>query len=140
MTAMERARVPGFVLAGHAVFTLRSKTTDRRFTYKMVQNKDKPELYFIHLLVGPDNTKDYSYIGCYYRDSKYFHPCQTYRDVPRRNRPLSMQALQYFFDNLYTIPDDLVVYHEGKCARCGRKLTTPESIELGFGPECIKFS
>jgi hypothetical protein len=28
------------------------------------------------------------------------------------------------------------VWHEGRCGRCGRKLTVPESIESGFGPEC----
>jgi len=26
--------------------------------------------------------------------------------------------------------------HEGRCARCGRKLTVPESIDSGLGPEC----
>jgi hypothetical protein len=30
------------------------------------------------------------------------------------------------------------VWHEGSCARCGKKLTVPESIESGFGPECVK--
>ena len=28
-------------------------------------------------------------------------------------------------------------WHEGRCGRCGRKLTVPESIEAGYGPECI---
>jgi hypothetical protein len=28
------------------------------------------------------------------------------------------------------------VHHEGKCGRCGRKLTVPESVKSGFGPEC----
>jgi hypothetical protein len=26
--------------------------------------------------------------------------------------------------------------HAGKCGRCGRKLTVPQSIETGIGPEC----
>lgn len=26
--------------------------------------------------------------------------------------------------------------HEGRCARCGKKLTVPESIDSGLGPEC----
>lgn len=29
-------------------------------------------------------------------------------------------------------------WHEGVCGRCGRRLTVPESIETGFGPECRK--
>jgi len=28
-------------------------------------------------------------------------------------------------------------FHEGKCGKCGRKLTTPESIKNGFGPTCL---
>lgn len=30
------------------------------------------------------------------------------------------------------------VWHEGRCGRCGRKLTVPESIETGIGPDCAK--
>jgi hypothetical protein len=32
--------------------------------------------------------------------------------------------------------DKLEVWHEGRCGRCGRRLTVPESIESGLGPEC----
>jgi hypothetical protein len=34
------------------------------------------------------------------------------------------------------LPKGLKVHHEGRCCRCGRKLTVPESIETGLGPEC----
>jgi len=33
---------------------------------------------------------------------------------------------------------NLDIYHNGNCARCGRVLTTPESILIGLGPECVK--
>jgi hypothetical protein len=33
-------------------------------------------------------------------------------------------------------PPSFHFYHEGKCAKCGRQLTTPESIDRGFGPIC----
>jgi hypothetical protein len=36
------------------------------------------------------------------------------------------------------LPESLEIWHEGSCLRCGRKLTVPESIESGYGPECIK--
>lgn len=29
-------------------------------------------------------------------------------------------------------------WHEGVCGRCGRRLTVPESIEMGFGPDCLE--
>ena len=34
------------------------------------------------------------------------------------------------------LPVKLEIWHEGRCARCNRKLTVPSSIESGFGPEC----
>ncbi len=35
------------------------------------------------------------------------------------------------------LPDQLEIWHEGRCGRCNRKLTVPESVASGFGPECI---
>lgn len=34
------------------------------------------------------------------------------------------------------IPPSLEVWHEGRCGRCGRALTVPESIASGIGPVC----
>jgi len=34
------------------------------------------------------------------------------------------------------IDKGFALHHEGKCGRCGRKLTVPLSIETGIGPEC----
>lgn len=128
--------IPEFVLGGNATITLKSGETGNRYTYKIVNSKDNDNLYFIHLLHGPDNEKNYKYIGCYYKDTEYFHSAKYYSNMDKRLRPASVQAIDYFFKRLYDIPDNLIVYHEGKCARCGRKLTTPESLERGFGPEC----
>lgn len=33
-------------------------------------------------------------------------------------------------------PETFQFWHEGRCARCGRRLTVPESIATGWGPEC----
>jgi hypothetical protein len=126
-----------FALAGNAVITLESENTGNRFTYKITRADDNHNLFFVKLLVGPDNTADYSYIGCYYSDSQYFHPNKKYKEIDRNVWPASMRAIYYFFKNIDNIPSKLHVYHEGKCGRCGRRLTTPESILLGFGPECV---
>ena len=34
--------------------------------------------------------------------------------------------------------DGLIVYHLGQCAKCGKPLTDPVSIEYGLGPTCRK--
>ena len=137
-TPLAAAYVPTVALAGNATITLESKYTGKHFTYRIKRCDNKEELYFVHLLRGADNEHDYSYVGCYYSDDKHFHPCKHYQQIPRRNWSISMQAIAYFFERLYDIPDNLLVYNEGKCARCGRKLTTPESVVSGFGPECVK--
>ena len=130
--------VPAYTLAGNATITLLSGNTDRHFTYKIKKSKDKENLYFVNLLSGSDNDKDYQYIGCYYSDTKYFHPAKPWKDMVTMAWPPSLRAIRFFFIRLYTIPSNLHVYHEGRCGRCGRKLTTPESIERGLGPECYK--
>jgi len=37
-----------------------------------------------------------------------------------------------------TVLNQLLYYHEGRCGRCARRLTVPESIINGIGPECAK--
>lgn len=127
-----------FALAGNAVITLESENTGKHFTYKIKQSDDNENVYFVKLLCNSDNEHDYTYIGCYYKDTRYFHPCKKWKDLDRMSWPPSLRAIRYFFERIDNIPPKLHVYHEGRCGRCGRKLTTPESIKLGFGPECIK--
>ena len=131
-------QIPSYVLAGNATVTLVSGDTMRRFTYKIKRHKDHKELYFVNLLHGPDNEKDYEYIGCYYSDSHVCYPGKVYREREQYTWPASVRAIAFLFSRLYTKPDNLHVYHEGKCGRCGKKLTTPESIMRGLGPECYK--
>ena len=51
----------------------------------------------------------------------------------------SAKAWRWFDANLQAgrVPEQLEVWHEGRCGRCGRALTVPESIERGIGPECV---
>ena len=49
------------------------------------------------------------------------------------------------FDSLFLrvvrgqeLPVHLMFHHLGRCSRCGRKLTDPESITRGLGPKCAK--
>jgi hypothetical protein len=35
-----------------------------------------------------------------------------------------------------TFPATFEFWHEGRCAACARRLTVPQSIATGFGPEC----
>lgn len=124
-----------FVFGGNAIFTLRSKQTGRRYTYKVTKAKNKD--YYIAKVFygGDDNQKDYKFIGILTKDGL--------TNVPTKVTQSSyyILALNYFIDRAYknNIPKNLEVYHAGRCCHCGRLLTTPESIERGVGPKCEKF-
>jgi len=50
-----------------------------------------------------------------------------------------VQAFEWTVKKLYNgTLSGVKIFHEGKCCRCGRRLTTPTSVQNGIGPECIK--
>lgn len=135
---LAKDKVKAFALGGNATITLQSGETGKHYTYKITKHAEKDDLFFVRVLHGQDNETDYKYIGCYFADTAVFNPCKNYKELPQFAWPKSVRTIAYFFDSIDNISDKLLVYHEGKCAKCGRKLTTPESIERGFGPECYK--
>lgn len=139
MERLAKERVKSFVLGGNAIITIESGITGKHFTYRIDRSKTDPNLYFVKSLRGADNLSDYVYIGCYYADTKHFHPEKRYEGMVTYAWPKSLQAINYMFKFLDNIPDNLHVYHEGRCCVCGRRLTTPESIAAGVGPECAKY-
>lgn len=125
-----------YIHGGNAIFTVVSKLTGNRYTYRARKSSDNGEILFIDLLTGPDNKSDYMYLGHYWsHDEKGM-------DGGKKGQPNhpAFAALDWLVICLVLgrMPSTAEFWHEGKCARCGRKLTTPESIETGFGPECIK--
>ena len=128
-----------FMLAGNAYVTFQSRRTGNRFTYRVAVN-DKPTSgtsapsHFVSVLTGSDNTGDYDYLGCIYREMAYAHGRKS---VVAQNAPSAI-AFAWVWRTLTggKMHPELAVYHEGRCGRCGRRLTTPESIEIGLGPKC----
>jgi hypothetical protein len=128
--------VRDFLLAGKSTVTLRSTKTQKRFTYRVRKSEDG-RVWFVALLNGPDNESSYGYIGIIRAGKTFEHgrKSKVAADAP------SVKAFAWFFANLAAgerLGDGVEVWHEGKCGRCGRKLTVPESIAHGIGPECIK--
>src|SRR5438067_12198077 len=125
-----------FILAGNALFTVENAATGNRFTFKVRQpDEDKP--HFVSVLTGPDNEHSYSFLGTIFDGSRYRHG--------RRSRisqeAQSARAFDWLFQQLSVrsaLPSQVRLCHCGKCGRCGTTLTVPESVDSGFGPECIK--
>jgi hypothetical protein len=128
------AAIQQFIGGGNATFTIVSKATGVRFTYK-VREPEGGGVHFVKVLRGADNEGDYSYLG-FIRGGEYIHggrKARVGKDAP------SARAFGWFHGRLQagTLPAEQVEFwHEGRCCRCGRKLTVPESIERGIGPEC----
>jgi len=131
-----------FMTAGRATVTLVSKKTSQRFTYRLGATEDKSTI-FVSVLTGSDNESDYSYLGriasgpsgrIFWAGRKVPRPGDVGRDAP------SSKAFAWTWQNLVrgTLPEQLEVWHEGRCGRCGRKLTVPQSVAQGFGPECVQ--
>lgn len=125
-----------FILAGNALFTVENTATGNRFTFK-VRKPDTDKPHFVSVLTGPDNENAYTFLGTVFDESSYRHGR---RSRIAHNAP-SAVAFDWLFRQLTTghpLPQQVRLCHCGKCGRCGKTLTVPQSIDSGFGPECIK--
>lgn len=138
-----------FVLGGSAVFTLRERGD--RFTYKVrsraldrsknwtSKNQDK-SYFYVSVLRGPSNESDYLYMGVLRLDELSGEVW--FEQTPGSKVSVdsySWNAFRAFWDALdhgCRVASNLEFWHEGSCCVCGRKLTVPESIAAGIGPEC----
>lgn len=142
-----------WVLAGHAVFTVevpeacRPKGGPVHYTYRISKREpdghrwDRPA-WFAHLLTGPCNTADYTYLGMLDDFTGHVRPTRATSDALASGfamRVLSRVLIRVWGGELAVVEAaGFKVHHEGLCGRCGAVLTVPASIESGFGPECIK--
>lgn len=148
-----------FVTAGRAIFTLQGQ--DSRYTYRVnraeptckacksdlpigarkcpacdaVQQYPASVAYFVALLTGPDNLDDYTYAGLLNLQTGTIRITRSskYTDDSKPIRAFNW-AIGRIWRGLPIAP--ATFYHIGRCARCGRALTVPSSIESGLGPEC----
>lgn len=120
-----------FIFAGNSTATFVNTKTGNRFTFKVKQKKDS-NLFFVSVLTNPDT---YTYIGTVI-NGQFKHG----KKSKITKCAQSVRVFDYVFNNLVSnsLPNFIEVWHEGRCGKCGRNLTVPESIANGLGPECIK--
>jgi hypothetical protein len=123
-----------FALAGNAIFTVVSKKTGTRFTYRVriKENQGRPPIWFVSVLTGSDNTSDYTYIGQIVFNGKVF--AHGFKSTISYDAP-SVKAFEWVW-KVEGNHEALEVWHVGKCGKCSRPLTTPESVKSGIGPIC----
>lgn len=144
-----------FLLGGRALFTLeipKSFADDHglpdHYTFKVTRKEASerwPESFFVALLTGPNNEEDYTYMGMLdkatgsirlTKASVYNEQSWPYRLLARVTSILFGDETEQRIERMRLTGFNL--HHEGRCCRCGRTLTVPESIESGIGPECAK--
>lgn len=130
---------PYFLNSGNAIFTV-SNPSGEHYTYHIVDSDLRDErssetLYFVHVLTGPNNLHDYTYLGMY--DPWGFIKMTKASKYDRDSR--IVKVLDWAIDVVFErkkLPDGYAIQHVGKCGRCSRRLTTPESLACGLGPVC----
>lgn len=137
-TAQDAAR---FALAGAAIFTISSAKTGARYTYRVTAPRDQDESSkrFVGLLTGPDNGADYTYLGT--MDDVRNPDFRLTKKSRMSDDSAPVRAFRFVCQRVFAhpdapLPDGLEIRHEGRCGKCNRKLTVPESIDRGIGPEC----
>lgn len=150
---VEQDKAIEFMLAGKAEFILHSTKTNDNFKYKVERkvkregnsnhNKGKEKqddndfIYFVHIFENHNKT----YAGFIVFDKKtgnfnYYKGKAGNID----GTDIRIRSLVFILNKLVReqIVEHLIIFHTGYCGKCGKKLTTVESILTGLGPVCSK--
>lgn len=127
-----------YMLAGRAVFTVKSLATGEHITYRIARPENR-DVWFVSVLMDKfHGGQAFEYLGMLSGSPLEF------RLTRKSPFPVDNQLVKVFkwcFGNIVLLrrfPKQLEVRHEGSCGKCGRPLTRPDSIDLGIGPECRK--
>ncbi len=142
--------VKEFFTAGRAVFTLQVPADFRaehpevnaHYTYRInhVPANDRwPEAWFVSLLIGSDNQHAYKSFGKLNPETGAVKLNKTsfLNEASWAYRLVYRALVNVFAGTPERIEEaGFELHHEGRCGRCGRPLTVPESIKSGLGPIC----
>ena len=144
LTLLEK--IISFLLGGKATITIKNTKTGGRFTFEVIRfkakngKKEEEMPFIVKVLSGPNNESDFRRLGMIFPDGDSFRFV-----VPAKweigKDAQSAKAFDWFFKRCMSgkeMPECIEVRHDGRCGRCRRKLTTPESIDSGLGPICAK--
>lgn len=118
-----------------ATATIINEATGNRITVRFRKPKDFKTV-LVDLMTGSSNEEDFSFLGTLRGDKVV----RSHKSKIANDKAMAAQRILNWTienaqkDNLRTVR----VLHSGVCGRCGRKLTVPESIDTGLGPECAK--
>jgi len=128
-----------FMLAGKAVFTAKSLNTGAHMTFKVkAAKKPGTVTHFVYVRDGSPGDSKFPYLGTLNAEGVFRvgHPDRT----PFNDSSRQAIVFKFLAEGLRRdmISENVEIWHEGRCGRCGRALTHPDSIASGIGPECAR--
>lgn len=136
---MRPETVYSFAMAGNSRFVIKNERTGRHFAYKLKKADDdkrgRNDAYFVNVATGYEK---YSYAGMLIVSPNGSMKFLRGKKGNSEADSPPIAGLVYVLERAARgrLPANVVVFHVGKCGRCGRTLEDPESIKLGLGPIC----
>jgi hypothetical protein len=127
-----------FLTGGNATFTLLNLQTKQRCTLRVSGRRSNHTVGTKSLLIeeqtGQDNVRDFTCIGTFMPDWLL----TLFKRTGRGTATIAWLHRKLWSPGFVAFPPTVRFMHAGRCCRCGRVLTVPESIASGIGPECAR--
>lgn len=129
---IENQYIRAFLLGGNCECIIENVESGNRYLYKIQVAKDNPNMFFIKSLTGMGDI----YAGFLtVKDGEYIYAQGKKGQITDEDKRI--KALLYVLSHAETLRPTILVQHVGRCSKCNRKLTNPESMNRGMGPECF---
>lgn len=132
-----------FLFQGRAKFTLENVETGGYISYKIYSRKvkrgEEPETRFFEVEVTAlgDGIKGKVFVGTWDRMTGEIKKSRGIQDDH-----IGYKTIKWITEKWWSLEDyvdsRMRIYHHNFCSKCSLPLTTPDSIENGIGPICVK--
>lgn len=127
-----------YILGGDSCFCVRQSDDNgtKECWYSVRQNHNSEKMFFVNLVDG-NRSK---YLGYFYSNDVGQLRNLTVKTKKAEAGPEYALPLIRVLNRLKTHEGKLwsgvTLVSDGRCAKCGRRITDPESIRYGIGPKC----
>lgn len=135
--------LPTLFYAGRAKLTFRNTEKESHMTIQVKQARDKNDrkkklpIFFLSVSLLGDRQTGYIHAATIFQDTNNIKLSSA-----AQNNEQLFKVVQFIWNalaNPQILKDKKVaLLHEGRCCRCSMPLTHPESINTGFGPDCLE--
>jgi hypothetical protein len=136
--------LPQLFFAGRAVLTFRNTVKETHMTVKVKQATDKNDrkiklpIFFVFVSLLGDKETGYVFAATIFKDTMGIKLSKNVQEGTQLHKVVSF--IWNSIRNPQILKDKKVsLLHEGRCCRCAMPLTHPESINTGFGPDCLEY-